>query len=79
MDISSLVCHCHFREDNEEYRLKLSDVYFTLGEVALESGMLLNHYDAMHNLFAVCSRPGRPGCRRHELGATAEGAVARTK
>lgn len=27
------------REDNDEYRLKLSDVYFTLGEVALESGM----------------------------------------
>ena len=28
------------REDTDEYKLKLSDVYLALGEVALESGLL---------------------------------------
>ena len=30
------------REESDEFKLKLSDVYFALGEVALESGIILS-------------------------------------
>lgn len=34
LELARVICQ---KEDSDEYRLKLSDVYFTLGEVALES------------------------------------------
>lgn len=38
-----------YREDTDEYKLKLSDVYFSLGEVALESGPLLTCDTDLHS------------------------------
>ena len=49
-------CECviAIREDTEEFKLKLSDVYFTLGEVALESGIQNNYFEC--RLRSVCVR-----------------------
>lgn len=77
---ASVVCHFNFREDSDEYRLKLSDVYFTLGEVALESGLLhiMSIFSATCTTCLKCIiyRPGRPGCGRYEHRTAVEGAVA---